>query len=722
MTSAADCLRPPTSQHLAQGNVALNKGYTTTPQPPGSAATMSKAYNSPTARLLQSSRLFSLPRPLPQAALETPSSTGTYRASDSATQFYPTHQAIATPPSSHFRGDWGLKRAIPGKTTKSSTPSIRVLGQDTSDHITEFESAADHERSRAKWAEMGVPIMARGKRERGAADKSTLSVYEDFLDNTDPNASPVVVRSGADAADGPQTTEAKRWKYAGPFIAGMQEGEFQRYVERQLRVRREEWTEYLMDYFAKQNFENERREAQKNMKWYGPFEAAGPLVQADMIMMEAERQGEELVQQALLSGSAQAEANARQEGERILVEARQKAQVYTAEARRWDAPEEARKILVQAQRTANAERANMERSGDSFGDGEERMQLIISDAITTVHRLLGIESANTADIAEADKLIREAQNQVTETQVAKSRLWNEWRAKHTPTLKPTLEELSALEKGLRDSHANLGSDLAKLLTHFLDIPAVNTEIPGGASSALTSGFGIELSNLGDNEIAPPTTHPAAGLSHIRTNAFMENHPVHGPQAYPSPILSRVLMARGAARSTSAQAHLGVGGFVALDPITSGFGKTNRRNETADPTHLLDPDLPHGNKVYVQPTTAIIDEAGRVRLNVNRADQEAVAVKEGNVEHIHQMRGSGAARASAAVGLPPSFGRPRQSANYGFGLPDNRRLAMDQRSAGRPAFQPRVSGYDAEAAKMGGGKVNEERTLEMIQELSKGLNQ
>jgi hypothetical protein len=451
---------------------------------------MSKAYNSPTARLLQSSRLFSLPRPLPQAALETPSSTGAHRASESATQFYPTHQAIATPSSSHYRGDWGLKRAIPGKTTKSSTPTIRVLGQDTSDHITDFESAADHERSRAKWAEMNIPITARGKRERGAADKSTMSVYEDFLDNTDPNAAPVVLRSGADATDGPQTTEARRWKYAGPFVAGMQEGEFQRWVQRQLRARREEWTEYLMEHFAKQNFENERREAQKSQKWYGPFEAAGPWVQADLVMLEAERQGEELVQKALLTGSAEAEARARQEGERILVEARQKAQEYAAEGRRWDAPEEARKVLVQAQRTANAERANMERAGDSFGDGEARMQLIISDAITTVNRLLGIESTNTADIAEADKQIREAQNQITEIQVAKTRMWNEWQAKHTPTLKPTLEELSVLEKGLRDNHANLGSDLAKLLTHFLDIPAVNTEIPGGASSALTSGFGL----------------------------------------------------------------------------------------------------------------------------------------------------------------------------------------------------------------------------------------
>jgi hypothetical protein len=707
---------PPT-----QPNCCIERGRR--PYHIGSAATMSKAYNSPTARLLQSSRLFSLPRPLPQAALETPSSTGAHRASDSATQFYPTHQAISTPSSSHYRGDWGLKRAIPGKTTKSSTPSIRVLSQDTSDHITEFESAADHERSRAKWDEMGVPITARGKRELGAPDKSTLSVYEDFLDNTDPDAAPIVLRSGADSHDGPKTSQAKRWKYAGPFIAGMQEGEFQRYVQRQLRARREEWTEYLMDHFAKQNYEVERREAQQSGKWYGPLDAAGPWVQADLVLVEAERQGELLIEKAMKSKSAQHEAMARQEGERLLAVARQRAQEYTAEGRRWEAPEEARKVLIQAQRTANAERANIERAGgDETGEGEERMQLIISDAITTVYRLLGIESSNTADIKEADRLIREAQTQISEIQVAKARMMNEWQAKRTPELRPSLEELSVLEKNLRDGHANLGSDLSKLITTFLDIPAVNTEIPGSSSNALTSGFGIELSNLGDNEIAPPTTHPAAGLSHIRTNAFMENHPVHGPQAYPSPILARVLMARSAARSNGNQAQLGVGGFVALDPITSGFGKTGRRNDVADPTHVLDPDLPGGNKIFVRPYGATVDEAGRVRLNVARADNEAIAVKEGNVEHIHQGRGSGAARSSSAVSLPPSFGRPRQSANYGFGLPDQRRLAMDERRPMRGAPQSRVSGYDAEAAKLGSGKVNEERTLEMIQELSRGVNQ
>jgi hypothetical protein len=522
---------------------------------------MSKAYNSPTARLLQSSRLFSLPRPLPQAALETPSSTGAHRASESATQFYPTHQAISTPSSSHYRGDWGLKRAIPGKTTKSSTPSIRVLNQDTSDHITEFESAADHERSRAKWAEMGVPIVARGKRERGTADRSTLSVYEDFLDNTDPNAAPVVLRSGADANDGPQTAQARRWKYAGPFVAGMQEGEFQRYVQRQLRARREEWTEYLMEHFAKQNFEIARREAQQNNKVFGPFEAASPWVQADLVLSEAEKKGEQMLRNALQrissntsmskQGRTDAEANARQEVERMMKAARERAQKYTSEGRRWEAPEEARKILVQAQRTANAEKANIERAGgDTFGEGEARIQSYIEDAISTVHGLLHVESSNTSDISEASKLIRKAQDEVVEAQKARTQMLNEWQTKQIPKMRPSVEELSTLEKGLRDNHANLGSDLAKLITTFLDIPAVNTEISGGSNNARSLSFGIELSNLPPTP--PPVSPTSAPTPSWRTIPSTVPKPIH-PLSSPASLWPAAAPARTAAKRTSASA-------------------------------------------------------------------------------------------------------------------------------------------------------------------------
>ncbi len=106
---------------------------------------MSKAATSPTARLLQNSRLFSLPRPLPAPPLEGLSSTGLFRASETATTPYPTLQAITTPRSSLSRGDFGLKRALPAKTTRhTSTPHVRIRAQDTYEHVTEFASAADH--------------------------------------------------------------------------------------------------------------------------------------------------------------------------------------------------------------------------------------------------------------------------------------------------------------------------------------------------------------------------------------------------------------------------------------------------------------------------------------------------------------------------------------------------------------------------------------------------
>jgi hypothetical protein len=610
------------------------------------------------------------------------------------------------------------------------------LGQDTADHITEFESAADHERSRAKWAEMGVPIMTRGKRDR----TNNMSVYEDFLDNTDPNAAPVVLQSGADALDGPQTTEARRWKNTGPFIAGMQEGEFQRYAEKQLRGRREEWNEHLMNYFARQNFEQEKRQAQENKEWHGPIEAAGPLVQADRVLMEAENKADQLLQKAMVRNDAYQEAQARQEGERVMAEARQRCAEYTEEARRWNAPEEARKVLQQAERAAQVEKTNMERRGDDIGmrgEGDERVLAILSDGIANVYRILGVQgsSASAVDISEANKLIREARAQVTEIQKEKTRILEEWEAQRILQLRPTPAELPELEKGLRHSHKNLGSELSKLITNFLDIPAVNTEIAGRNSNTRTSALNIELGSLGDNDFAPPTTHPAAGLSHLRTNAFMENHPVHGPQAYPSPVLSRVLMARSSAKSTSHQAQLGVGGFVASDPNSSEMGRNGRRNNNDDPAHILDPDLPHGNKVYVRPISASVDESGRVRLAVARADPEAIAVKEGAVDHIHEGRSSSAARPSSTpFNMPFAFNnknnnnssssssRPFQTPRYGTGLPNTRRLAEQQQQ--QPERRARVSGYDAEASRLGasrGGKVGEgQGTVEMIQQLSRGV--
>src|SRR5947207_4919817 len=99
---------------------------------------------SPAANLLRKSRLFALPPSLSPPV--QPPTSSQVSESDTATLPYPIRAAIETPRSSLARGDWGLKRPLPSKstTTSSSSPVVRVNYLDTFEHITDFESAADH--------------------------------------------------------------------------------------------------------------------------------------------------------------------------------------------------------------------------------------------------------------------------------------------------------------------------------------------------------------------------------------------------------------------------------------------------------------------------------------------------------------------------------------------------------------------------------------------------
>ena len=150
---------------------------------------MSKSVNSPTARLLQSSRLFSLPRPLPHPGQQRTSAISVYRESDTATLPYPTRQAVTTIPSSLSRGDWGLKRGLPSKATRNTgTPHIRIQANDTRYQITDFTSAADHTQTRAKWQEMGIPVFRAIPKTRHTQTSAEMVVdaYNDATDVTDP--------------------------------------------------------------------------------------------------------------------------------------------------------------------------------------------------------------------------------------------------------------------------------------------------------------------------------------------------------------------------------------------------------------------------------------------------------------------------------------------------------------------------------------------------------
>ena len=172
---------------------------------------------SPTANLLRNSRLFSLPPPLISSSDK--SIQALQFGSETATLPYPTQQALETAPSSLARGDWGLKRSLPRKsTTRTSTPTIRIQEIDSINHITDFESAADHVLTLRKWQEIGLPVsMPQTKRMFDYRDrKPRASVFETEYDNTQPESN---------------LLDRKRWKYRGPWVAGQTAGEFKDYTE-----------------------------------------------------------------------------------------------------------------------------------------------------------------------------------------------------------------------------------------------------------------------------------------------------------------------------------------------------------------------------------------------------------------------------------------------------------------------------------------------------------
>ncbi|EFX05589.1 hypothetical protein CMQ_3658 [Grosmannia clavigera kw1407] len=192
---------------------------------------MSAKAVSPGAALLRTSRLFSLPSQLPPAPGDV---TGAgKRLSESATKPFPTLQAIASPKASRSRGDWGFKRPLPSKvTTKSTAPLVRVKQVDSIEQITDFATATDHAVTLRKWQEMGVPITLQtdAQQHKHLPGKSVFEEAADMI---------------AIEPSKKHTTDDKRWKFQGPWLAGITEGAFQTYLKKQVRTRRPEFRDFL---------------------------------------------------------------------------------------------------------------------------------------------------------------------------------------------------------------------------------------------------------------------------------------------------------------------------------------------------------------------------------------------------------------------------------------------------------------------------------------------
>ena len=208
---------------------------------------------SPGGALLRSSRMFAMPKPLPEIA----SVSSNLHGSDTATRPFPQRQSITSPLGSREKGDWGLKRSLPLKQTMATTtPLVRIKQLDSIEKITDYASAADHSLSLEKFGEMRIAMSIpqeapRSLRQNNYRDSESVtaglkSVFEEDMDFT--------TAKGNSADD-------RRWKFRGPWLARMSEGDFMKYLDKHVRPKRAEFRALLRRNLAEQMTNRQNSEA-----------------------------------------------------------------------------------------------------------------------------------------------------------------------------------------------------------------------------------------------------------------------------------------------------------------------------------------------------------------------------------------------------------------------------------------------------------------------------
>ncbi|KAJ9626825.1 hypothetical protein H2204_009841 [Knufia peltigerae] len=263
---------------------------------------MTAARLSPAASLLRNSKLFALP-----PALSVPPTEPTSEpvvSSDSATTPYPLRAALETPRSTLFKGDWGLKRALPvSTTTKSGTPTVRILrGIDTPEHVADFESAADHVLTLRKYQELNLRVTLPATRDKRHYERT--SAFDPEIDHTaevpltlDRKSGPVswldkssaervselpkhlretlekVSKDNSESTSTTSTSTAsesslspaalsrRRWRYLGPYLAGLNGAEFEAFLGKITKEKRAEFRKHVERYLISQRIAQRRADA-----------------------------------------------------------------------------------------------------------------------------------------------------------------------------------------------------------------------------------------------------------------------------------------------------------------------------------------------------------------------------------------------------------------------------------------------------------------------------
>jgi hypothetical protein len=169
---------------------------------------------------------------------------------------------------------------------------VRVKQWDTIEHITDFDSAADHVRTRQKFEELNIPIL-KGMGQFANTNLTSLqpkSAFEEDADTTSYEVeagldgdgiylkalkeyvqSTPIANKGAKAEDGPKqyvppsipehlkSRENKRWKHDGPWLPGMSANDFAVYLSKQLSNRRGQFNKYLVEHVKAKIYAGRRK-------------------------------------------------------------------------------------------------------------------------------------------------------------------------------------------------------------------------------------------------------------------------------------------------------------------------------------------------------------------------------------------------------------------------------------------------------------------------------
>lgn len=196
--------------------------------------------------------MFSMPTPIP--APPGDHSAATKFHSPTATISYPTHLTVTTTPASRATGDWGFKRPLPLKSTTNTThPLVRVRQVDSTEHITDFQSASDHTITLQKFQELNLPISVP---RASAIDAYTASTFPKSVFEEEADVTALSDEKKVELAN-------KRWRFSGPWLAGMTPGDFDRFLEKEVRGKRPEFRAFLKKILAAEMTEEQARKARE---------------------------------------------------------------------------------------------------------------------------------------------------------------------------------------------------------------------------------------------------------------------------------------------------------------------------------------------------------------------------------------------------------------------------------------------------------------------------